>query len=215
MSLVAPVGRWLSAVLWAWIPPKVDPATVRDISELRRGVDHGEVKLAASPVNLSLAWFPVSNSPADEDLWAADMGVESAPNESRKEYFDEVRLFREAITTPDSEVPLEPWQRSTDDSELSGAGQRMYAGMNKHALAMENWDRYAIPIRLRGNAVERIWSPRDLGGEPISRAIKADHFVAAVAVKTAMDRFRVMQLEAQRTFLVWLSALALIAHLFR
>ncbi len=206
---------WLHRAFWAWLPFATDPRTEQDIHVLQSRLDRGPLRLTASPVSLSLAWFPAKLCPEEEDGWAADQGVPSAPPDVREAFFEEVAVLREAIATPDEHIPLATWQRG-DDSEIGRAGRQMHRRLNKQAFALNNWDRYAVPLRLVGDRVIRIWSPGDVGGEPIAQSLPADVYVAATARKTALDAARIAQLERQRLVLgiMILIALATIAAMW-
>ena len=207
------LGR-IRGLWWAWREPRVHPAMQRDITDLQDRIASGELRLAASAVSLALAWFPPFAAPNEDDRLLADMGVASSPKEIQDEYAEEVRLFRDAVTTPDEDVPLAPWQQLSGDSEGARVGRKLHASLNKAAFAMENWDRYAIPVRLRGSHVFRIWSPADVMGEPLARSMPADRFVAAAAVQSARDRFEILQLRSQRNTWAVIALLAVAGFLW-
>ena len=207
-------GR-IRSMLWAWVPPRAVPELSSLIAELNNRVAGGQSRFAASPVPLHLAWFPEGRQPTAEDRDMSDAGIPSESTELRDFYFDEVRVLRETITTPDDQIPLASWQQLDGDTEFDRAGRSMWIEVNKDAIAMSSWDRFAIPNRLHGNYVARIWSPTVVDGEPIIRRVPVGTYVAAVSVKTALDAYRIIQLQTQRTCWIVLAGVAIIAHFVR
>lgn len=205
----------IRSALWAWIPPRTSPEPASQIAELSKQLADGPYRIAGGPVPLHLAWFPKSRRPTAAERDMSDHNVPSPSTDLREAYFDEVRVLREAITTPDEQVPLAAWQNLEGDTEFDRAGRSMWQAVNKDAFAMRNWDRYAIPNRLHGNKVARIWSPDVVDGEPIISSIPVGAYVAAVSVKTAVDAYRILQLQSQRTCWMVLAGVAIISHILR
>jgi hypothetical protein len=178
---------------WPFKPLGVSREVHDDVTAVAATLAGGARRLAPSPVALSLAWFPGAAKDVfyDEQI-ASDYGVPTQFKEVEAAFYEEVTALAHAIE---------------DSSSSDDPVTRLDFGVAKRAHAMANWGRFGLPIRVHGSTVFHIRPPRDLLGSPVISTMGVDEFVAALALRTAEDSYRIMQLRAQRTVLGVISVL--------
>ena len=196
MSLVTVVLDRLGQALWPFRRAQPSPELVQYVQELQGMVHAGSQRFIYCPVSLSLAYFPgVAFFDVRTEL-NSNYGIETEFPAVERQFDEEVSALTSII---EDEGPSDP-----NDSVA-----RMNFSMAKRAHAMAEWGRIAVPIRLSGDQVVHIRAPRDLMGSPVISSLPLAEFLPLVAEHTALDRFRIIQLEAQLT--VWKCVAAALA----
>lgn len=130
-------------------------------------------RISDSPSALRCSWWP--NVPDFHDELLSDYNMSGMFGALEKEFREEIMAIRETLDELDHEAGLEDWQNSS----------QLMMSLNQMATAMSVWDQIGISIRRRGDLVFRIWSPRDVMGSPIIKALPLDLFLNGVAHQTA------------------------------
>lgn len=137
-----------------------------------------ESRFADEPQPFGATWWP--GAATFEQQLLSDYSVESPMPDLSKDFFEEVSAIRDSLKELGHKVNLAEWQKSGHE-----AGERMMAGLNRHAEALALWDQLCFPVRRRGDLVFRIQSPRDAMGTPIIQALTVDDYVRGTSVRTA------------------------------
>lgn len=123
-------------------------------------------------------WYP------NESEWlSSDYGLPSGEKKVEEEYFEEIKLIQEILVEEDIPIQLSGWQKSDEEH-----AERMMKGLNRRAYAIQMWDWYAIPWRLRDEAVYVIVSPNDVMGTPIINRYDVNDFLFAITDKTVKQQ---------------------------
>lgn len=193
------VSGTLERLVWPFRTVASPSELVEDVEMLRGMLQRGSERFFASPVSLSLAWFPSNASPDVGARLMSDYGVATDYPELEKQFYEEVAALVDVIEGDEAATS------SSEADDRTRAVSRMNRGLAKRAHAMSHWDRIGLPIRRWGEHIAFIRSPRDLMGSPTISTLPIEAFVPLVAVKTASDHFRILQLEARESFWKWTS----------
>lgn len=160
----------------------------REVEEIRQTLHDGENRIVAAPVSLRASWFPEYAHPSANDQLFSDYAASDPEPELARELEEEVGAFRDFLERGN--------QPGADSGQpgLPPAALSMMAGMNRRAQALSLWDRYAVPVRVRGARAYRIWAPRDVLGTPIIKSVPLPSYVAGVCERTAEDYLAIIQL---------------------
>ena len=151
------------------------------IDELIASFPDGNNRFINSKVSLRFTWFPLIED--FNDRFSSNYAVtEDLKDEILSEFYTEIKTINEILLRFNIKPKLADWQKS--DSE---AVQNVYYGLNRNAMAFSIWDSFAVPLRLYGENVYRIWTPHDVMGSPIIKSIPLRHFIQLTALKTAED----------------------------
>lgn len=151
------------------------------LDELIASFPDGNNRFANSKVSLQFTWFPLIEDFNDSLL--SSYGVtEDINDEILSEFYTEIKIINDILSRLDIKPKLADWQKSNSE-----AVQNLYHGLNRNTMAFSIWDSYALPLRLYGERVYRIWTPHDVMGSPIIKSIPLRHFVQLTALKTAED----------------------------
>lgn len=153
------------------------------IDELIATFPDGNRRFVDTNVSLRLSWFPEMLSPEFSDELMSDHGVSAEERSFSSEFFEEVNAITDLLGKNNITSELAEWQKTG-----MAAVERMYQGLNRRAMALSIWNWYAIPLRLKGKTVYRIWAPRDVTGTPIIKALPLNDFLSLVAQETAKDK---------------------------
>jgi hypothetical protein len=152
------------------------------VAAARNALPGGDDRLVDSTCSLRNAWFPVDVEPSFEEQMLSDHGALHSKNPIAGEFDEEVNALIQAIASRSDSRSLEQVKaEGGEEAMLIAAEDRM--GRRPMALAL--WDRHGAPVRLRGDTVFRVVSPRDVMGDPIIRSYPAHQFVTQVSVRTA------------------------------
>ena len=159
------------------------------IASARTKLHCGPERISDTPGAYRWNWWATGPDLHDELLSNYAIGTCFAAIE--KEFREEIETIRETL----DELTPEPELADSPDS-VNGAERRMMKSLDRAAQALRIWDEISVPIRRRGDIVFRIWSPRDVMGSPIIKALPIDAFVHGVVEQTAKDQVDIERLRA-------------------
>jgi hypothetical protein len=173
---------------------------VRDLSfvieEAIRQLPNGESRLAVFDFPLSHACFSEFYGPDISERLSSDYSMPSGNDEIEKQYYEEITTIEKIMVETDVPIGLAAWQSRSKIESF----EKMMKGMNRRAYAIQMWDWYAIPWRLRGDTVHMIYSPHDVMGTPIIHSYAADHFFRLLAEKMEKQHKQAEKLNKQLSF---------------
>ena len=158
-----------------------DATTEFPLDELIASFPDGNNRFVNSKVSLRFTWFPFIED-FNESILSRYGVTEDVNDEILSEFYTKTKIINEILLRFNIKPKLSDWQKS--DSE---AVQNLYYGLNRNAMAFSIWDSFAVPIRLHGENVYRIWTPQDVMGSPIIKSIPLRHFMQLTALKTSED----------------------------
>lgn len=173
----------------------MDNITYESISRrARERLDCGADRIADTPTDLRWSWWPSTSKPDFQDellsgYGVSDYGVDTRFSTLAKEFSEEVGAIRETLDELGNKPDLAEWQKTTFEP-----ARKMMVSLNQAASAHSVWDQIGVPIRRRGDMVFRIWSPRDVMGSPIIKALPVDVFINGIADHTASNRIEIERL---------------------
>lgn len=151
------------------------------VATLRASLPDGELRFLRSSSPLRLTWFPLEPSQLQEFLSDYNTPDVDEPEEEdilRLEWRNEIVAITKILEEIDAHDPT---------LDQSTAEARFDAGLDRRARALNIWDAYGIPLRLRKQNVFRIVSPRDALGDPVILGVPLSAFIVAMSAKTAHD----------------------------
>lgn len=153
------------------------------VSEAREGIAGGEHRLLVTRCDLQHCWFPVATQLGVRDQVLSDYGVVNESDKNvAKEFKEEVSALIAAIARQGDSRSLKEVEEQEDADAMAEAA---WERMDRRPAALEPWDHCGAPVRLRGDRVYRIVSPRDVMGAPTIRSYPAVLYVSQVSVRTA------------------------------
>lgn len=143
------------------------------IGRVREKLNCGSDRISDSPAALRWSWWP--NVPDFYDELLSDYGADRKFKDIEKEFYEEIQAIRESLN-----------EQGHESSKSS---------LNQVATAQSIWDQIGIPIRRKDQTVYRIWSPKDVMGLPIIKALPVDLFINGAVEKTASCHIEIERLK--------------------
>lgn len=154
------------------------------IIRVREKLHCGPKRISDAPTAFRWSLWP--SRPDLQDELLSDYGVDTGFSALENEFREEIQAIRETLDELGHGPEIADGQKSA-----MGAEHKMMKSLNQVAEALSIWDQIGVPIRRRGDAVFRIWAPRDVMGSPIIKALPIDTFLNCVAEQTASDRIEI------------------------
>jgi hypothetical protein len=172
------------------------------IADVRRRLSDNGNRIAGTPQQFNLTWWP--SEPEPGDVLLSDRGVASDKFSSGRdvalglkkiedEFGAEVNAIHDSLVERGHVPRFAKWQRVRDVN-----AQSLYKSMNIRASALSLWEQIAFPIRRHGDYLYRVWAPREvLGGTPIIHPMHIDRFARAVASRMTQDSQELARLRSR------------------
>ncbi len=167
------------------------------IEQLIASFPDGDKRFIDSEFPLRKSWFPIEPELID-DL-NSDYGVVNKVTRLSSDFFKEVEVICNLLGAENIQQEIDRSKETNLNNRLVQSIKGIRQGMNIRGKALAIWNWYAIPLRLKGKTLYRIWAPRDIFGEPIIKSMPLLDFLSLVSIKTAKYDIETTRLQEDYT----------------
>jgi hypothetical protein len=189
------LGRAFSSV------PGVHPVNRKAIADAQARLDHGRYRFVESAVALDEAWSELGGG---EYIWKSDWGQTHGPDLER-EFREEVSVFSKRLASLSDPPPVAEPEGAVEENT---ANHTYWRAME--AAALRWWRVWGMPYRVLEDRVVRIDAPGMFCNSPVMTVWPLRDFLVEATKRSALDHYRIWQLETQRNVSVWVALFMLL-----
>jgi hypothetical protein len=179
-----------------------------ELQKAQHSLQDGQYRFADASANLKYSWFPSHLQPQMGDELLSNYGVDSGVDWLQEQFREEIEQIEKAFGFEEA-LPkeLKGWQ----SKGAKGTVALFEYKIDRQATILSIWDTYSVPVRYKNGRVYRIWSPKDIMGEPIIKHLSVEDFIRLACVETAAEYAAFAKLNKQLQ--VWQAVAGVIAFL--
>lgn len=143
------------------------------IEKAVESLKNGETRIGSSGNTDKFDILHFFGNPDFSERISSDYGLKSPEYEDiAEDYLEEIECIEKLISEADIPIRKAEWQKTRSES-----GDKMFKSLNLRNLAIQLWDWYAIPWRLKNGFVYIIYAPHDILGTPVVHCYSVNEFV--------------------------------------